>query len=54
MREITEVKTDVNSKVATRIANLNETKEKIIRLMGKIAKNTIFKERSAESRMIAA
>jgi hypothetical protein len=29
MREITEVKTDVNSKVTTRIANLNETKEKI-------------------------
>ena len=35
MREITEVKIEADSKVVTQIANINETKEKIIRLMGK-------------------
>ena len=35
MREITEVKIEVDSKVITKIANLDEVKDKIIRLMGK-------------------
>jgi len=35
MREITEVKIEVNSKVIIEIANMNEVKHKIIRLMGK-------------------
>jgi transposase len=35
MREITEVKIEVDSKVIIKIANINEVKEKIIRLMGK-------------------
>jgi transposase len=35
MREITEVKIEVDSKVIIEIANMNEVKHKIIRLMGK-------------------
>ena len=35
MREITEVKIEVDSKVIIEIANMNEIKYKIIRLMGK-------------------
>ena len=35
MREITEVKIEVDSKVIIKIANMNEVKDKIIRLMGK-------------------
>jgi transposase len=42
MREITEVKMDVDSKVVTQVANLNETKEKIIRLMGKNCEKYYF------------
>jgi hypothetical protein len=53
MREITEVKIEVDSKVITKIANLDEVKDKIIRLMGKIVKNIIFEERSAESQIYA-
>ena len=35
MRGITEVKLEIDSKVVTQIANMNEVKAKIIRLMGK-------------------
>jgi hypothetical protein len=35
MREITEVKIEVDSKVIIEIANMNEVKRKIIKLMGK-------------------
>jgi len=34
MREITEVKIEVDSKIVTKIANMNEVKDKIIKLMG--------------------
>ena len=34
MREITEVKIEVDSKIVTKIANINEVKDKIIKLMG--------------------
>ena len=42
MRELTEVKIKTEQKVVTKIANINETKEKIIRLRGKSVKNTTF------------
>lgn len=42
MREITEVKIEEDSKVVTQIANINETKEKIIRLMGKNCEKYYF------------
>ena len=42
MREITEVKIEADSKVVTQIANINETKEKIIRLMGKNCEKYYF------------
>lgn len=51
MREITEVKMEMKSKVVTQIANMNEVKSKIIRLMGKIVKNITFEWRSAESQL---
>ena len=35
MREITEVKIEVDSKVIVKIVNIDEVKDKIIRLMGK-------------------
>jgi hypothetical protein len=36
MREITEVRVEVDSKVVTQIANMDEGKTKIIRLWGKL------------------
>jgi transposase len=42
MREITEVKIEAESKVVTQIANINETKEKLIRLMGKNCEKYYF------------
>ena len=42
MREITEVKIEVDSKVVTKIANMDEVKEKIIRLMGKNCEKYYF------------
>ncbi|AKB79493.1 Mobile element protein [Methanosarcina horonobensis HB-1 = JCM 15518] len=35
IREITEIKTEMDSKVIIEIANMNEVKNKIVRLMGK-------------------
>lgn len=42
MREIAEVKMEVDSKVVTQIVNTDKVKGKIIRLRGKIVKNTTF------------
>ena len=42
MREITEVKVEMESKVETQIANLDEVKSKIIRLMGKNCEKYYF------------
>lgn len=42
MREITEVKVEVDSKVITQIANMDEVKGKIIRLMGKNCEKYYF------------
>jgi hypothetical protein len=42
MREITEVKIEVDSKVVTKIANMDEVKEKIIQLMGKNCEKYYF------------
>ncbi len=42
MREITEVKMEVDSKVVTQIANMDEVKGKIIRLMGKNCEKYYF------------
>jgi transposase len=42
MREITEVKIEVDSKVVTKIANLDEVKDRIIRLMGKNCEKYYF------------
>jgi len=42
MREITEVKIEVDSKIVTKIANINEVKDKIIKLMGKNCEKYYF------------
>lgn len=42
MRGITEVKVEIDSKVVTQIANMNEVKAKIIRLMGKNCEKYYF------------
>jgi len=42
MREITEVKVKVDSKVITKIANMDEVKGKIIRLRGKNCEKYYF------------
>ena len=42
MREITEVKIEVDSKIVTKIANMNEVKDKIIKLMGKNCEKYYF------------
>jgi transposase len=42
MRGITEVKVEIDSKVITQIANMNEVKAKIIRLMGKNCEKYYF------------
>ncbi len=42
MREITEVKMEVDSKVVTQIANMDKVKDKIIRLMGKNCEKYYF------------
>ncbi|BBL66594.1 hypothetical protein MmazTMA_35710 [Methanosarcina mazei] len=42
MRGITEVKLEIDSKVVTQIANMNEVKAKIIRLMGKNCEKYYF------------
>jgi len=42
MREITEVKVEVDSKVITEIANMDEVKDKIIGLMGKNCEKYYF------------
>ena len=42
MREITEVKIEVDSKIVTKIANMNEVKDKIIKLMGENCEKYYF------------
>lgn len=42
MRGITEVKIEIDSKVVTQIANMDEVKDKIIRLMGKNCEKYYF------------
>jgi len=42
MKRITEVKTEMGSKVVTQIANMDEVKDKIIRLMGKNCEKYYF------------
>ena len=42
MRGITEVKVEMDSKVITQIANMNDVKAKIIRLMGKNCEKYYF------------
>ena len=42
MREITEVKIEVDSKIVTKIANMNEIKDKIIKLMGENCEKYYF------------
>ena len=42
MREITEVKIEVDSKIVTKIANINEVKDKIIKLVGKNCEKYYF------------
>jgi len=42
MRKITEVKVEVDSRVITKIVNMDEVKGKIIRLMGKYCEKYYF------------
>ena len=53
MRGITEVKIEEDSNTIIKIANVDEFKDKIIRLMGKIVKNITFEVLSAECRLHA-